>query len=87
MPRHTTSRRSAIALTALVGLSTAVPAEVGVTDGPKGVVVNTRNGQAYAAFPDLGIVKILSGTAGPVIALKTGANVVATRRRSRLCFL
>ena len=51
-----------------------VGAEVGVTDGPKGVVVNTRNGKAYAAFPDLGIVKIVTG-AGPVVTLKTGANV------------
>ncbi len=56
MTRHTTSRRPAIALAALLGLATAVTAEVGVTDGPKGVVVNTRNGKAYAAFPDLGIV-------------------------------
>src|SRR6185295_8928508 len=29
----------------------------------------------YAAFPDLGIVKIVTGVAGPVVALKTGANV------------
>ena len=41
MTRHTTSRRPAIALAALLGLVTAVNAEVGVTDGPKGVVVNT----------------------------------------------
>ena len=39
-------------------------AQVGVTDGPKGVVVNPRNGKAYAAFPDLGIVKIVSGVSG-----------------------
>ena len=39
-------------------------AEVGVTDGPKGVVVNTRNGKAYAAFPDLGVVKIVNGATG-----------------------
>src|SRR5258708_32330860 len=65
MTRHTTSRRPAIALAALLGLATVVSAEVGVTDGPKGVVVNTRNGKAYAAFPDLGIVKIVNGVAGP----------------------
>ena len=75
MPRHTTSRRPAIALAALLGLAGAVAAQVGVTDGPKGVVVNTRNGKAYAAFPDLGIVKIVSGAVGPVVTLKTGANV------------
>ena len=34
-----------------------------------------RNGKAYAAFPDLGIVKIVTGAAGPVVTLKTGANV------------
>ena len=75
MTRHTTSRRPAIALAALLGLAAVVGAEVGVTDGPKGVVVNTRNGKAYAAFPDLGIVKIVNGVAGPVVTLKTGANV------------
>ena len=37
--RHTTSRRPAIALAALFGLATAVSAAVGITDGPKGVVV------------------------------------------------
>jgi len=75
MTRHTTSPRPAIALAALLGLSIAVTAEVGVTDGPKGVVVNTRNGKAYAAFPDLGIVKIVTGAEGRVVTLKTGANV------------
>ena len=75
MTRHTTSRGPAIALAALLGLATAVNAEVGVTDGPKGVVVNTRTGKAYAAFPDLGIVKIVNGMAGPVVTLETGANV------------
>lgn len=39
------------------------------------MVVNTRNGKAYAAFPELGIVKIVTGAAGPVVTLKTGANV------------
>ena len=39
------------------------------------MVVNTRNGKAYAAFPDLGVVKIVNGAAGPVVTLKTGANV------------
>ena len=64
------------AIAALVCISAAaVAAEVGVTDGPKGVVVNTRNGKAYAAFPDLGVVKIVTGATGPVVALKTGANV------------
>jgi len=75
MTRHTTSRRPAIALAALLGLAVAVSAEVGVTDGPKGVVVKTRNGKAYAAFPDLGIVKIVDGASGPVVTVKTGANV------------
>jgi YVTN family beta-propeller protein len=75
MRRHSTSRRLAIALATLLGLAGAVSGEVGVTDGPKGVVVNTRNGKAYAAFPDLGIVKIVNGVAGPVVTLKTGANV------------
>src|SRR5260221_7174256 len=75
MTRHTASRRPAIALAARVGLAAAVSAEVGVTDGPKGVVVNTRNGKAYAAFPDLGIVKIVNGVAGPVVTLKNGAHV------------
>src|SRR6201999_2034186 len=50
-------------------------AEVGVTDGPRGVVVNARTGKAYAAFPDLGVVKIVSGATGAVVTLKTGANV------------
>ena len=50
-------------MAALFGLATAVSAQVGVTDGPKGVVVNTRNGKAYVAFPDLGIVKIVNGVA------------------------
>src|SRR6187200_2609169 len=75
MTRHTTSRRPALALAALFALATAAGAEVGVTDGPKGVVVNTRTGKAYAAFPDLGIVKIVDGMAGPVVTLETGANV------------
>ena len=39
------------------------------------MVVNTRNGKAYAAFPDLGVVKIVNGTTGAVIVLHTGANV------------
>src|SRR4029079_13111230 len=56
-------------------LAAGLGAEVGVTDGPKGVVVNTRTGKAYAAFPDLGIVKIVTGATGPVVTLKTGANV------------
>src|SRR5436189_6192618 len=75
MRRHTTSRRPAVVVAAVLGLAVAVSAEVGVTDGPKGVVVNTRNGKAYAAFPDRGIVKIVSAMAGPVVTLKTGANV------------
>ena len=63
-------------LAALLGLAVAVGAEVGVTDGPKGVVVNTRNGKAYAAFPDLGVVKIVSGAdRRRWSTLKTGANV------------
>src|SRR6478736_102714 len=56
-------------------LAAGLGAEVGVTDGPKGVVVNTRTGKAYAAFPDLGVVKIVSGADGPVVTVKTGANV------------
>src|SRR4029079_998025 len=75
MMAHTTSRRPGVALAALLGLAAAVSAEVGVTDGPKGVVVNPRNGKAYAAFPDLGIVKIVNGVAGPVVTVPTGANV------------
>jgi hypothetical protein len=70
-----TSRRLVILVAALLGLAAGLGAEVGVTDGRKGVVVNTRNGKAYAAFPDLGIVKIVHGAAGPVVTLKTGANV------------
>jgi len=55
-------------------LSTAPAlAQVGVTDGPKGVVVNAANGKAYAAFPELGVVKIISGSG--VKTLATGANV------------
>ena len=65
MTRHTTSRRPAIALAALLGLAAAVRAEVGVTDGPKGVVVNTRNDKAYAAFPDLGGTRRASAWAQP----------------------
>ena len=67
--------RSALAavLIALAGAGAAW-AEVGVTDGPKGVVVNPRNGKAYAAFPDLGVVKILDRDGG-VKTLATGANV------------
>ena len=71
-PRRTTSPRPAIALAALLGLAVTVTAEVGVTDAPKGVVVNTRNGKAYVAFPDLGIVKIVNGASGPVVTVKTG---------------
>ena len=67
--------RLAIATGVIVGAAAGLGAQVGVTDGPKGVVVNPRNGKAYAAFPDLGVVKIVSGTTGPVVALKTGANV------------
>src|ERR1043165_4392219 len=52
-------------------------ANVGVTQGPKGVVVNSRNGKAYVAFPDLGVVKIVNGATGAVVVLKTGANVKA----------
>src|SRR6476659_7624780 len=63
MTRHTTSRRAALALAALLGLMTAVSAEVGVTDAPKGVVVHTRNG------------KIGYGVAGPVVTPESGANV------------
>lgn len=55
-------------------LSTAPAlAQVGVTDGPKGVVVNAANGKAYAAFPELGVVNIISGSG--VKTLATGANV------------
>src|SRR5260221_13872136 len=54
--------------------SGAAWAEVGVTDGPKGVVVNPRNGKAYAAFLALGAVKII-GRDGGVTTLATGANV------------
>jgi hypothetical protein len=42
MTRHTTSRRPAIALAAFFGPATAVSAEVGVTDGPKGVVTGNK---------------------------------------------
>ena len=70
----TTSRRPAIALAAFLALTVALTAEVGVTDAPKGVVVNPRNGKAYAAFPDLGVVKIVNGS-GRVVTLKTGVNV------------
>ena len=52
-------RRSALAGVLIVLVAAgAARAQVGVTDGPKGVVVNPRNGKAYAAFPDLGVVKI-----------------------------
>ena len=64
-----------IAATVIVGVAAGLGAEVGVTDGPKGVVVNTRNGKAYAVFPDLGVVKIVTGATGNVVVLKTGANV------------
>lgn len=59
----------------LVLLLAASPAlaEVGVTDGPKGVVVNPANGKAYVAFPELGVVKIVNGAS--VKTLTTGANV------------
>src|SRR6185436_19802616 len=73
MPRF----RFGAALAAVVATAAALGAEVGVTDGPKGVVVNVRNGKAYAAFPDLGVVKIVSGATGAVVVLKTGANVKA----------
>ena len=49
------SRSHFAAVLAVILAVVAMPAaEVGVTDGPKGVVVNPRNGKAYAAFPDLG---------------------------------
>lgn len=65
-----------LAIAAVVGVCAPdAAAQVGVTDGPKGVVVNPRNGKAYAAFPDLGIVKIVSGASGEVVVLSTGANV------------
>ena len=49
------SRFHFAAVLAVILAVVAMPgAEVGVTDGPKGVVVNPRNGKAYAAFPDLG---------------------------------
>ena len=68
-------RRSALASLLIVLVAAgAARAQVGVTDGPKGVVVNPRTGKAYAAFPDLGVVKILD-RAGGVTTLKTGANV------------
>ena len=68
-------RRSALAGLLIVILAvSAARAQVGVTDAPKGVVVNPRTGKAYAVFPDLGIVKILD-RAGGVTTLKTGANV------------
>jgi YVTN family beta-propeller protein len=56
-------------LPATVGLS-----QVGVTDAPKGVVVNAHTGKAYVAFPDLGIVKIVAADDGTTI-LPTGPNV------------
>ena len=71
MPRS----RIAAALAAVLAAAAALGAEVGVTDGPKGVVVNVRNGKVYAAFPDLGVVKIVNGATGAVVVLKTGANV------------
>lgn len=65
-----------LAIAAVVGLcASEAGAQVGVTDGPKGVVVNTRTGKAYAAFPDLGLVKIVRGATGTVVVVKTGANV------------
>src|SRR6185503_17488583 len=73
--RHPTARRWSLAVIACLGLAVAVRGEVGVTDGPKGVVVNPRTGKAYAAFPDLGVVKIVRGATGAVTTLKTGANV------------
>src|SRR3569833_3205118 len=59
----------------LILLLTAAPAlaQVGTTDGPKGVVVNSANGKAYAAYPELGVVKIIHGDR--VKTLATGANV------------
>jgi YVTN family beta-propeller protein len=68
-------RLGAAAVVLAVAAAARLGAEVGVTDGPKGVVVNTRNGKAYAAFPDFGIVKIVNGTTGAVVVLPTGANV------------
>ena len=67
--------RIAIASAAILAVAAVLGADVGVTDGPKSVVVNTRNGKAYAAFPDLGVVKIVNGATGAVVVLKTGANV------------
>ena len=70
------SRSHFAAVLAVILAVVAMPAaEVGVTDGPKGVVVNPRNGKAYAAFPDLGLVKIVRGASGSVVTLETGANV------------
>jgi hypothetical protein len=52
--------RFAAAAAVLLGPSAALVAEVGVSDGPNGVVINSRTGQAYVAFSDLGILKIVS---------------------------
>jgi len=60
-------------LLALLLLASPAFAQVGVTDAPKGVVVNPANGKAYVAFPELGFVKIVSGD--KVTVLKTGENV------------
>src|SRR6266508_3637913 len=67
--------RIAIATAMILCVAAGLGADVGVTDGPKGVVVNTRNGKAYAAFPELGVVKIVNGATGAVVVLETGANV------------
>ncbi|HMF60247.1 MAG TPA: hypothetical protein VK595_07745, partial [Vicinamibacterales bacterium] len=68
-------RRSALAGVLMVLLAAGTArAQVGVTDGPKGVVVNSRTGKAYAVFPDLGVVKILD-RAGRVTTVK---NMPAT---------
>jgi hypothetical protein len=71
--------RIAVILAAAVTAAATLAAEVGVTDGPKGVVVNVRNGKAYAAFPDLGVVKIVNGATGPVTVLKTAGTSKISR--------
>src|SRR5690349_6228950 len=74
-PMSGSIRFAVTAILLAVAVAVHLAAQPGVTDGPKGVVVNTRNGKAYAAFPDLGIVKIVNGTTGAVVVLPTGANV------------
>jgi DNA-binding beta-propeller fold protein YncE len=67
--------RVTTALAVVVAIGAVPAAQVDVTAGPKGVVVNSRTGKAYAAFPDLGVVKIVKGKTGAVAVLQTGANV------------